>query len=109
MRVAEALLGGREQTGHSSGGGTQGVQHCGHGRCVPGRGSRARQALEFLPSQGTENEGESLIKILHSVSMVYPGWRLVPNLGFRGYFNLDGEVIFLSMIILLTAKYLSSF
>lgn len=72
---------------------------------------RARQrhpgqaALDFLLSQGTENEGESLIKILHSVSVVYSGWLLVPNLGFRGYFNLDGEVLFLSMIILVTAKY----
>lgn len=60
-----------------------GVQHCGRGRCMLGRGTRARQALEFLLSQGTEYEGESLIKILHSVSMVYSGWRLVPNLGFR--------------------------
>lgn len=56
---------------------------------------------------------ESFIKILHGVSMVHSGWLSVPNLDFRGYFNLDSEVIVLSMIILLTAKYsciiLSSF
>lgn len=66
---------------------------------------RGPGTLEFLLSQGTENEGESLTKILHGVSMVCSGWLLVPNLGFRGYFNLDGEVIFLTMIMLLTAKY----
>lgn len=92
-------------------------KHC---RAVPGGGTRGtekdsetdthartqRQALEFSPSQGVENEGESLTKTQQSLSMVSSGWLLVPNFSFRGYFNLDSEVTFLPIVILLTAKLL---
>lgn len=59
------------------------------------------QALEFLLSQGFENEGGSQ----HGLSIVYSDWVSIPNFRFRGYFNLDSEVTFLSIIILMTAKY----
>ena len=65
-----------------------------------------RQALEFSPSQGAENEGESLTKTQHSLSMVSSGWLLVPNYSFWGHFNLDSKVTFLPIVILLAAKIL---
>lgn len=59
------------------------------------------QALEFLLSQGFENQGVSQ----HGLSIVYSDWVSIPNFSFRGYFNLDSEVTFLSILILMTAKY----
>lgn len=51
------------------------------------------QVPEFLvQSQGVESEGESLIEIQHSISVVYSGWLLVPNFSFRSYFNPDSEI-----------------
>lgn len=58
--------------------------------------------LKFLQSEVFENEGEAQ----PGIPMVCSGWLSIPNFSFRGHFNLDSKVTFLSIIIFIDGKIL---